>query len=141
MIENVDALTIAQYASYFPSTDTSSAGSSFAGIDEIEVNKIKLKKFPVACKVENFGPKNWREQSSAHNRTRQRYINHTADAVAALLKIVSPENAVEIWQTYLSSKAVDNRLKKEPTITPSERALLKALAEAYYMAKSWETRR
>ena len=33
LIENVDALTIGQYASYFPSTDTSSTGSSFAGFD------------------------------------------------------------------------------------------------------------
>ena len=104
------------------------------------MKKIKLKKFLVACKVETFGPKNWRDQSSAHNRTRQRYINHIADAVAELLKIVSPENTVEIWQALLSSKAVDNRLEKEPTITPSERALLKPLAEAYYIAESLETR-
>ena len=33
LIENADALTIDQYASYFQSTDTSSTGSSFAGFD------------------------------------------------------------------------------------------------------------
>ena len=44
---------------------------------------------------------NWLDWSSAYNRTRQRYISHIADGVAVLLKIVSPENAVEIWQALI----------------------------------------
>ena len=52
----------------------------------------------------NLQHNNWLGGSSAYNRTRQPYISHIADAVAALLKIVSPENAVEIWQALLSSK-------------------------------------
>ena len=72
----------------------------------------------------NIQHNNWLDWSSAYNRTRQPYISHIADGVAALLKIVSPEIAVEIWQALLSSKAVDNRLWKDPTITSSEGALL-----------------
>ena len=67
---------------------------------------------------------NWLDWSSAYNRTRQRYISPIANAVAALLKNVSRENDVEIWQAHLISKAVDNKLWKEPTITSSETALL-----------------
>ena len=52
----------------------------------------------------NLQHNNWLYWSSAYNRTRQPYISHIADAAAALLKIVSPENAVEIWQALLSSK-------------------------------------
>ena len=40
VIKNVEALTFGQDARYFPSTDTSSTWSSFAGLDELEVKKI-----------------------------------------------------------------------------------------------------
>ena len=101
LIEKVEALTIGQEANYLPSTDTSSTGSSFAGLDELEVKKIQLNEFLASCKVETFRPQNWLDWSNAHNLMRQRCINHTADAVVTLLKVVPPENAIKIWQALI----------------------------------------
>ena len=79
----------------------------------------------------NLQHNNWLDCSSAYNRTRQRYISHIANAVAALLKIVSRENVVEICQSHLSSKAVDNSQWKEPTITSSLREVFFKLSQRF----------
>lgn len=85
--------------------------------------------------------KKWLDWNSASVRTRERYLHCSADAVAAVLNCLSPENAAQIWRSLQSSKLVDLKLGIGPTVSSSERSFLQALSETYSNASSWDTRR
>lgn len=117
------------------SSETTSTTSSVERTDEADEQKLKLNDFLVSCKVKPLGSKSWLDWSCASESTKRRYVDHAADAVTSLLKVLSVENALQ------SSKAVNERLNIDSHSLPSERAYLEALAESYKIASSWDTRR
>ena len=124
------------------SPDTASTASSISVVEEMEEQKSKLNSFLESCRVQPLSDgKNWLEWNDASERTRRRYVNHTAEAVSVLLKVISPENAGNLWKALQTSKVVNKRLGLESPSLPSETAYLEALAETYKNATSWDTRR
>lgn len=81
------------------------------------------------------------EWSKCADRTKRRYVQHTADILVAVLKVVSPENAGYLWSALQASKAVNDELGVEGILHPSQRMYLEAIAETYKNASSWDTRR
>ncbi len=124
-----------------PSSETSSTTSSVERTEEADEQKSKLNDFLVSCKVKPLGNKSWLEWSHASESTKKRYVEHAADAVTSLLKVLSPENASQLWTTLQSSRVVNERLNIDSLSLSSERVYLEALAESYKIASSWDTRR
>ena len=84
---------IAEQLQYMTSSETASTTSSVGKAEEAEEQKSKLNDFLLSCKVKPLGNHNWLEWSSASESTRRRYLEHTAEAVAVLLKVISTTNA------------------------------------------------
>lgn len=80
------------------------------------------------------------EWNKCADRTKRRYVQHTADILVAVLKVVSPENAGYLWSALQASKAVNDELGMEGILHPSQRMYLEAIAETYKNASSWDTR-
>ena len=120
------------------SSETASTASSVGGTDETD-EKSKLNDFLESCKVRPVGNKSWLEWSSASESTRRRYLNHAADSVAAVLKVLSAENASHLWKALQTSQLINEKLNMDTPTLPSERAYLEALAESYKIASSWDT--
>ena len=66
------------------------------------------------------------------------YVSRGTNAVVAVLQVIAPNDADNLWEAVLSSKSVDKVLG---TSLPGERKHLKALAETYENASSWDTKR
>ena len=122
-------------------TETASTASPVGKAEEAEEHKAKLNDFLLSCKVKPLGNNSWLEWSSASESTRRHYLEHTVDAVAVLLKVISTANASNLWDALQKSKLVDEKLNINSLSLPSEKKYLKALAEAYMIASSWDTRR
>lgn len=134
-------LTLSQDTTYVTSSETASTASSVGKTDEADEQRSKLNDFLVSCKVKPLGDRSWLEWSSASESTRRRYLDHAADAVAELLKVLSAENASHLWTALQSSRVVNEKLNIVSPSLPSERAYLEALAESYKIANSSDTRR
>lgn len=93
----------------------------------------------MACNIEPLGKSwlNWHESSEI---TRQRYTKKVTEIVTAVIKTVSPLNAGDLWQSLISSSAMNQALDIDE-LPQSERLYVEALAEAYNNAFSWDTRR
>lgn len=142
--EKLQGLTLySPDASYLVATssETASTASSVGKTDEIEEQKSKLNDFLMSCKVKPMGNKSWLEWSSASDNTKRRYLDCAADAVVAILKVLSKENASHLWEGLQTSKLVNEKLNMGSSSLPSEKAYLEALAESYKIAGSWDTRR
>ena len=61
------------------------------------------------------------------------------EIVAAVLNVISPNNAPDLWKALQSSSALNQQLGLHHASLPSEAAYLEALAEAYSNATSWDT--
>ena len=139
--KQLQGLTLAsQDTTYMTSSETASTASSVGKAEEAEEQKAKLNDFLLFCKVKPLGNNSWLEWSSASESTR-RYLEHTADAVAVLLKVISTPNASHLWDALQKSKSVNEKLNINSLSLPSEKKYLEALAEAYMIASSWDTRR
>ena len=138
-----DLTLYSQDASYLvgTSSETASTASSVGRTDEPEEQKSKLNDFLMSCKVRPVGNKSWLEWSSASESTKRRYLDQTADAVIALLRVLSTENTSHLWEALQTSKLVNEKLNMASSSLPSERAYLEAVAESYKIASSWDTRR
>ena len=90
--EKLQALTVAHDTTYVASSETASTASS----DDDDQQRSKLNGFLVSCKIKPLVTS--LEWSSASESTRKRYVNHAADAVVGLLKVLSPENASHLWE-------------------------------------------
>lgn len=140
--EKLQELTLASHdTTYMTSSETASTASSVGRTDETDEQKSKLNDFLMFCKVKPQGNTSWLEWASASESTKRYYLDHAADAVAAVLKVLSAENASHIWEALQSSKVVNERLNIDSSSLPSERAYLEALAESYKIASSWDTRK
>lgn len=122
------------------SSETASTALPVEKAEEAEQHKAKLNDFLLSCKVKPLGNNSWLEWSSASESTRH-YLEHTVDAVAVLLKVISTANASHLWDALQKSKLVHKKLNINSLSLPSEKKYLKALAEAYMIASSWDTRR
>ena len=130
-------------ASYLVATssETASEASSVGKTDEVEDQKIKLNDFLMSCKVKPVGNKSWLDWSSASDSTKRRYLDCAADAIVAILNVLSKENTSHLWEGLQTSKVVNEKLNMVSSSLPSEKAYLEALAESYKIAGSWDTRR
>ena len=139
--KQLQGLTLAsQDTTYMTSSETASTASSVSKAEEADEQKAKLNDFLLFCKVKPLGNNSWLEWSSASESTR-RYLEHTADAVAVLLKVISTPNASHLWDALQKSKSVNEKLNINSLSLPSEKKYLEALAGAYMIASSWDTRR
>ena len=140
--ETVQHLTLdSDNTRFMSSSEMTSTTSSVERTDQADEQKSKLNDFLVSCKVKPLGSKSWLDWSCASESTKRRYVDHAADAVTSLLKVLSVEDANHLWKALQSSKAVNERLNIDSHSLPSERAYLEALAESYKIASSWDTRR
>ena len=73
----------------------------------------------------------WLDWGEVSFRTRQRYVQRTSEIVAAVLNVISPKNAPDLWKALQSSSALNLQLGLHHASPPSEAAYLEALAEAY----------
>ena len=80
----------------------------------------------------------WLDWGEVSVRTRQRYVQRTSEIVAAVLNVISPNNAPDLWKTIQS---LNQQVGLHHASLLSETAYLKALVEAYSNATSWDTRR
>ena len=139
--EQLQGLTLdSQDTTYMTSSETASTALPVEKAEEAEQHKAKLNNFLLSCKVKPLGNNSWLEWSSASESTRH-YLEHTVDAVAVLLKVISTANASHLWDALQKSKLVHKKLNINSLSLPSEKKYLKALAEAYMIASSWDTRR
>ena len=140
--EQLQGFTLdSQDTTYMTSSETASTTSSVGKAEEAEEQKSKLNDFLLSCKVKPLGNHSWLEWSSASKSTRRRYLEHTAEAVAVLLKVISTTNASSLWDALQKSKLVNEKLNINSLSLPSEKKYLEALAGAYMIASSWDTRR
>ena len=76
--------------------------------------------------------------NSLSSRSKNTYVSRGTNAVVAVLQVIAPNDVDNLWEAVLSSKSVDKVLG---TSLPGERKYLKALAETYENASSWDTKR
>ena len=139
--EQLQGLTLdSQDTTYMTSSETASTALPVEKAEEAEQHKAKLNDFLLSCKVKPLGNNSWLEWSSASESIRH-YLEHTVDAVPVLLKVISTANASHLWDALQKSKSVHEKLNINSLPLPSEKKYLKALAEAYMIASSWDTRR
>ena len=121
--------------------ETTSTVSSAESAEKDAEEKSKLNDFLSSCEVTPLGNRARQEWSSATGSTKKRYLDHAADAVAVLLKVLLNDDAAQLWKTVQASNLMNERLGRISSTLPSERPYLEALAEAYKIAGSWDTRR
>lgn len=83
----------------------------------------------------------WEEASQ---RTRRRYIRKSSQAVAAVLDEVAPTQSGQLWRSLVQSKTLKQELSSDEHNDEDQsmdNVLMEALAECYYNASGWETRR
>ena len=123
------------------SSETASEASSVRKTDEVEDQRLKLNGFLTSCKVKPMGNKSWLKWSNASDNTKRRYFDCAANAIVAILIVLSKENASDLWEGLQTSKLVNEKVNMVSSSLPSEKVYLKALAEAYKIAGSWDTQR
>ena len=128
----------------FLSPDTASTASTYSDNGAPATTnepREKLSEFLLACKLEPLGGKPWLSWSDSSEKTRQRQTKRATEIVSVVLKTVSSENAGSLWQSLTSSSAMSKTLSGVDQLAHSDHLYLKALAEAYHNAASWDTRR
>ena len=130
---------------YLPSSDNCSTTSSSS--DKIEpssssdpVRRQKLNVFLEECGIAPLH-KPWQEWENVSERTRERYLHQTSEIVSSVIGVISPENAIHLWEALQSSNIVNDKLGIRQISHPYEVAYLEALAEAHKRASGWDTRR
>ena len=79
----------------------------------------------------------------ASKRTRRRYVRKSSQAVAAVLEEVAPNQSGQLWHSLVQSKSLKQELYSDDDFgdDPVDNVFMEALAECYYNASNWETRR
>ena len=140
--EQLQGLTLdSQDTTYMKSSETASTASPVDKAEEAEEQKAKVNNFLLSCKVKPLGNNSWLEWSSATESPRRHYLEHTADAVAVLLKVISTANTSHLWDALQKSKLVNEKLNINSLTLPSEKKYLEAIAEVHMIASSWDARR
>lgn len=61
------------------------------------------------CQIQPLG-RSWLDWGEVSIRTRQRYVQRTSEIVAAVLNVISPNNAPDLWKALQSSSALSRQL-------------------------------
>ena len=139
----VERMKISDDSPILPPETASTVSSSGDGNGSSRVTarpRDVLNIFLNECQMQSLG-KPWLDWGEVSVRTRQRYVQRSGEIVAAVLKVISTNNAPYLWKALQTSGAVNQQLGLHQASLPSERAYLEALAEAYSNATSWDTRR
>ena len=110
-------------------------GSSISSVRPRDTFNIFLNQ----CQIQPLG-RPWLDWGEVSIRTRQQYVQRTSEIVAAVLNVISPKNASDLWKVLQSSSSLNRQLGLHHASLPSEAACLEALAEFFSNATSWDTR-
>lgn len=105
--ESFSRLQIGDETFLSPDTESTASTHSEESGTKNETCK-KLNDFLVACNIEPFG--NWLNWQDSSESTRQRYTKKATEIVTAVLKTISPDSAGDLWQSLISSSAVNKAL-------------------------------
>lgn len=102
------------------------------------IRRLKLNEFLCASGKTpvKVAKKDWKQLSM---RTKNDRVSKARDAVVASLQVISPTDPGLLWEALKSSKSVEKTLKTDEH--HSDTKYLRALADAYDHASSWDTRR
>lgn len=118
------------------SSETSSGDDLSTG--SLATRRALLNDFLRSCNADTVGPykKRWEE---AGERPKASHVSKAKSVIVAGLNVIAPGDAGYLWEAVRKSGSVEKELgigeKQE------DRKYLKALAESYRNASSWETRR
>ena len=121
----------------FLSPDTESTASTNSDDPKAGENEARqnLNEFLISC---NIAPvvRQWLTWSDSSQTTRQRYTKKSAEIVAAVLKILTPDitTAGHLWESLITTPDMSKILGIQAS-HPSEKHYLEALAEAYKNAE------
>lgn len=131
--------------SYFASpTDTGSTSSS----DNIQLGRAcehrprtSLNTFLEDCGLRPI-ERPWLEWDQASERTRERYVDRSAEIISSVLNVIYPGATISLWKELQKSpKMLDLLGPTAADLTENSNSYLEALAESYKHATSWDTRR
>ncbi|KAK3718419.1 hypothetical protein QZH41_008817 [Actinostola sp. cb2023] len=136
LIEGMSKLQIAEETLSVFSPDTASTASSGDASDTSALPA--LNKYLEVCHIEPLLKPmlDWNEVSE---RTQERYVHKTCEIVSSVLNAISAVNAPHLWRALQTSHTMSKTFGLSHL--PSEKIYLEALAEAYKIADSWDTRR
>ena len=101
------------------------------------LRRKQLNKFLESCNTGKLTRprKRWEEAGA---RTRKNHVKRAKDVIVAALDVIMPGDAAYLWDALQSSMLVDKELG---SVVGDDHRYLKALAETYKNASSWDTRR
>lgn len=104
--------------------------------------RFRLNAFLEECQLKPI-ERPWLDWDKASERTRERYVQRSAEIVASVLEVVYPGAAAKLWHEIKTSSKVTDLISTSTTLGSSvtSNTYLEALAEAYKNAASWDTRR
>ena len=122
-------------------TSSSELSSDNKASVSLDLRRTRLDEFLVAsgkpCLTEARKP--WADLLDS--RTRHVYVCKARDAVVAALEVITPDDAVGLWEALKKSGEVESALGILSEVNPADDKYLKSLAETYQNAVSWDTRR
>ena len=106
--------------------------------DSATIQRLKLNEFLCASGKEpvKIAKKNWKHLST---RTRNDRVRKASDVIVASFQVIAPKDPGFLWEALRSSKSVEKALETDEH--HSDTKYVRALADAYEHASSWDTRR
>lgn len=125
---------------YEPSSQTSSSSSENETYEQSTDQRCKqLNEFLRVSGCEepkiSLPRSRWQNMSS---RSKSRRVDKATTAIVAALKVIAPNDAGSLWEAVQSSHKVDKALGSTSSV---EQMYLKAFAETYENAESWQSQR
>lgn len=125
----------------FSDANSSSSESSDGCNSSLQVlRREKLNEFLRICGkeegVRGQSKKRWEDLSRQRKNV---YVGRATTAIVAALEVITPGDAGHLWKAVQSSHSVETALGMNEK--PADETYLKALAETYQHASSWDTRR
>lgn len=125
----------------FSDANSSSSETSDGCNSGLQVlRREKLNEFLHICGKEESVPgqprKCWETLSMQRKNV---YVGRATTAIVAALEVITPGDAAHLWKAVQSSHSVEAALGMSEN--PADEKYLKALAETYQHATSWDTRR
>lgn len=118
-------------------SDEDSSNDAAKEPGEQELRRKSLNRFLESCNIEKLTRprKKWED---AGERTQRNNVKKATDVIVAVLEVITPGDAAQLWDALQSSMMVDKELESGEN---ADRKYLEALAETYRNASSWDTRR
>ena len=139
--DSVHHSTVEDTSLYQPDSQASSSEAS-SGNDpptsSLATKRLLLNDFLRSCDADTVGPykRGW---EVASERSRAKHVSKAKSLVVAGLNVIAPGDAGYLWEALRKSGSVEKELGIGEQ--QEDRKYLKAVAESYRNASSWETRR